>query len=123
MFWLALWGITCVTLYPAVFFLHLLMAFLAGALVGWWRNRNTIADRITGGMLAGLLFSVIGFAIQIIPETTPSLVLEALVMGGFYAVIGMVLGMVGGLIGALLAAALRRVRGGGGPAAELCKSE
>jgi len=45
------------------------------------------------------------------------IIMQALVMGLILAVIGIVLGMVGGLISALLAAALRRVRGGGGPAA------
>ena len=76
-------------------------------------------------MLAGLLLCVINLAIMLVfdeilgwpgsqhdPETTMSL-WEDLFFCLIIAVIGSVLGMVGGL----LAAALRRVRGGGGPAA------
>ena len=110
--------------------LHLLLLFVAGALVGWWRN--TTAGSIGGGMLAGLLYYVINLAIFFVfdeilrwtgraqpdPELTASHPWwEALIMFLIFAVIGIVLGMVGGLISALLAAALRRVRGGGGPAA------
>ena len=129
-FWLAIWGITWATwqagMPSLVLGLHLLLPFVAGALVGWWRN--TTAGSIGGGMLAGLLLCVINFAIMLVFEILrwpgraqpgPELMAssEDLVMGLIYAVIGIVLGMVGGLISALLAAALRRVRGGGGPAA------
>lgn len=141
-FWLAIVGITLATsAMPGggadpVWGLHLLMPFVAGAFVVWWRNRNTIADRITGGMLAGLLFSVIDFAIEIMAQALPQLGKpqpfshltmrwmtwsefwgDALFLGLAYAVMGIVLGMVGGLNSPLLAAALRGVRGGGGPAA------
>ncbi len=134
-FWLALWGITWATwqegMHPLVFGLHVLLLFVAGALVGWWRN--TTAGSIGGGMLAGLLLCVINLAILLVfdeilrwpgrPQPDPELnsttmaLWEELLFFLIFAVIGSVLGMVGGLIGALLAAALRRVRGGGGPAA------
>jgi hypothetical protein len=142
-FWLAIWGIIVSPWDSGIpflgLYLHLLLTLVAGALVGWWRNRNTIADSITGGMLAGLLYSVIDFVITVVFEilgtilgTTGSVQPspemtwldfwlefwgEALGMGLVFAVMGMVLGMVGGLTSALLAAALRRVRGGGGLAA------
>ena len=131
--WLAIWGITWATwqdgMHPLVFGLHVLLLFVAGALVGWWRN--TTAGSIGGGMLAGLLLCVINLGIMFVfdeilrwpgrpqpgPEATTMSLWEDLFFGLILAVIGSVLGMVGGLIGALLAAARRRVRGGGGPAA------
>jgi len=125
-FWLAIWGFTVATwtggTNPLPFRLHVLMSFVAGALAGWWRN--TTARRITGGMLAGLLFCVINWAIYVVFDTprhagTPSEGFwgMALLFGILNAGIGIVLGMVGGIISALLAAALHRVRGGGAPAA------
>jgi small-conductance mechanosensitive channel len=125
-FWLAIWGFTVATwttgMNPLAVRLHLLMPFVAGALAGWWRN--TTAGNITGGMLAGLLFCVINWAIYVVFDRpghagTPSEGFwgMALLFGLLYAGIGIVLGMVGGIISALLAAALHRVRGGGGPAA------
>ncbi len=133
-FWLAIWGITWATwqesMSPLALGLHLLLLFVAGALVGWWRN--TTAGSIGGGMLAGLLLNVINCAFLFVfdeilrwtgraqpdPELTASIEWWGnLPWFLIFAVIGIVLGMVGGLIGALLAAALRRVRGGGGPAA------
>jgi Na+/proline symporter len=128
-FWLAIWGITWANsdrgigiALGMVIGLHLLLLFVAGALVGWWRN--TTAGSIGGGMLAGLLLCVINWPILLVidigsavPLDDEGLIMEALVMGLICTVIGIVLGMVGGLISALLAAALRRVRGGGGPAA------
>ena len=118
-FWLATWGITWATWQASMsslaLGLHLLLPFVAGALVGWWRN--TTAGSIGGGMLAGLLLCVINWAIMLVFEIGSAMpldeefIMEALVMGLIYAVIGIVLGMVGGLISALL------VRGGGGPAA------
>jgi hypothetical protein len=125
-FWLATWGITWATwqqsMSPLALGLHSLLLFVAGALVGWWRN--TTAGSIGGGMLAGLLLCVINWPILLVidigsavPLDDEGLIMEALVMGLICTVIGIVLGMVGGLISALLAAALRRVRGGGGPAA------
>jgi len=133
-FWLAIWGITWATwqagMPSLVGGLHLLLLFVAGALVGWWRN--TTAGSIGGGMLAGLLLYVINYAIMLVFEILrwpgraqpgPELMASSMSLGEelifflILAVIGIVLGMVGGLIGALLAAALRRVRGGGGPAA------
>jgi hypothetical protein len=112
-----------------VFGLHVLLLFVAGVLVGWWRN--TTAGSIRGGMLAGLLLCVINLAILLVfdeilrwpgrpqpgPEATTMALWEEVLFFLIIAGIGSVLGMVGGLIGALLAAALRRVRGGGGPAA------
>jgi len=136
-FWLAIWvlpwpgrGIGILGWpYNLALYLHLLMAFVAGALAGWWRN--TTAGKLTGGMLAGLLFCVIDEAIFMALQSLPALGRPQLVpewiWSGFWrvalaeglirAVIGIVLGMVGGIISALLAAALRRVRGGGVPAA------
>ena len=125
-FWLAIWGIIVSPWDSGIpflgLYLHLLLALVAGALVGWWRNRSTIADSITGGMLAGLLVCVINGVIEVVLQTLPVLGtaqpnpdttwleygVEALGMGLAYAVIGIAFGMVGGLLGALLAAALRR---------------
>ena len=118
--WFAIWWITVTTwsggMNTLVVCLHLLMPFVAGVLAGWWRNST--AGNIKGGILAGLLFCVIDFAILAVFQSLPepgrmqsSFWGEALGMGLIYTVIGIVLGTVGGIISELIAAALHRVRG------------
>jgi hypothetical protein len=130
--WLVLWGITVATwMYdPAgysagmpgpVFFGHLLMPGLAGVLVGWWQDR--MSKSIKGGVLVGLLASIVDFMVLLLwsavliglgkanfdadPMPWWGAVLEALGMGLLNVICGVLFGVIGGLVGRLGAVVLR----------------
>lgn len=130
--WIALWVVTVLTWWydeagysagmpGSVTLLHLLMPFAAGILAGWWQ---AAAGRgIKSGALSGLLVSAADMLVMYLwsailllqgkgqPDPTLtvwSALFEALAMGLFNCVAGLILGAVAGLIGGLVSAALHR---------------
>lgn len=132
--WIAIWAVTVLTWWYdeagysagmrdfATAF-HFLLPFGAGILAGWWQAAALRGLRV--GALSGLLVAAADMLVMYLwsavlilqgkAQPNPSMTLwsglfEALAMGLFNCVVGLILGSIAGLIGGLLSATLNRMR-------------